>query len=348
MLNRTIEYFLDNTDMPRFIVITDSLKDVTLQPSFHYEVGELEPADASQLLLLCASQYIDEYNRDISNLSNHEIFSIISRNPSSIVRFSQFLKSTPNTLDAIVNKEKEKIRELNTNVDANQEEAFDVDESSWVIKQSYDLLIKAHGDKIMILFVICQLPNGVFDSDLEAIFSSIIPKWKIFISALIKQKNRQGLDCSNSDSFSEENDQETSWLITSEPIEEISVNRYYAYQIVYSFINRTIITQEERNEACQLVLSHLSKLSRKIMRSMRRTEIKILSLSKFTALIDVGLWSDEEDFEDPSKYYRDYEDLFEDPKVYFSYHEPNIQKFLDIEFIRIAFPLKGKTYSKFF
>ena len=193
----------------------------------------------------------------------------------------------------------------------------------------------------MILFAICQLPNGVLQSDLKEIFDKRIPKWKCFISALIKQRNRQLLDSSSSDNSNEDNDLETSWLITSEYVNEISCHRYYAYQIVYSYINKSIITKDERKESVQMVLIHLSNISRKIMRSMRKTEIKILSLSKFTALIDVGIWSNDPDFMDPKKYYKDYENLFEEPKVYFSYHEPNFQKLLDIEFIQHAFPLKG-------
>ena len=149
------------------------------------------------------------------------------------------------------------------------------------------------------------------------------------------------LDVAKSDVSSEDNDQETSWLITSEYIEDINTHRYYAYQIVYSYINKSILSKEQKEESSRIVLIHLSNLARKMMRSMRKTEIKILSLAKFTAAIDVGMWSNDPDFKTPEKYYKDYEDLMEEPKTFFSYHEPNIQKFFDLELLLQVFPLKG-------
>ena len=68
----------------------------------------------------------------------------------------------------------------------------------------------------------------------------------------------------------------------------------------------------------------------------------MLSLTKFTAAIDVGMWSDFYDFTDPSKYYKDYEVLYEDPDTIFNYHEPNIQQFLDFECLSMLFPVKSK------
>ena len=52
MLNRTIEFFLEGTEQPKFIIITDYKEDITIQNTMQFEVGELEPRDAARLLLL--------------------------------------------------------------------------------------------------------------------------------------------------------------------------------------------------------------------------------------------------------------------------------------------------------
>lgn len=78
------------------------------------------------------------------------------------------------------------------------------------------------------------------------------------------------------------------------------------------------------------------------MRSMKALDIKMLSLAKFTAAIDVGMWSDSYDYTDPSKYYKDYDILFEDPDTVFYYHESNIIQFLDFEYLSMLFPVKSK------
>jgi len=70
-----------------------------------------------------------------------------------------------------------------------------------------------------------------------------------------------------------------------------------------------------------MVIDHLSKLSRNLMRAMKVEEIKILSLSKFTAAIDVGLWNESDNYTDPKEYYKNYENLTTEPKIIFGVHE---------------------------
>lgn len=345
MLNRTLDFFIDGTELPKFIILSDNKSDITLPYKLQFEIDELKARDAARLLLLCANQYIEEANKNLDVLSTHQIFDLISRNPSSIVRFSQFLKSCPNTLDEIVVEQKAQIQQLNRAGSHEEDvEAQVGEECSWVIKQSYEHLIKTHSEDIMILYILCQVPNGLFESDFEALFNESNPKWKDFINFLMNHKERMLLDCEGKEKEVplDQADQETSWLITCRYVEEASEIRYHAYQIVYSYINKSILSAEEKQQACKSVIVHLSHVGRKIMRSMKKTDIRILSLSKFTAAIDVGLWSDNDDFLNPSLYYKDYENLLEEPKTYFNYHEPNIQQFLDLEYLMQIFPVKSK------
>jgi hypothetical protein len=78
------------------------------------------------------------------------------------------------------------------------------------------------------------------------------------------------------------------------------------------------------------------------MRSMKKSEIKILSLAKFTAAIDVGIWSENNNYSDPKEFYKDYENLTPEPKVIFRLHESNFQQFLDVDSIRSIFSKKSK------
>lgn len=261
------------------------------------------------------------------------------------MRFSQFIRSNPNTLDEIVSRQRKQIEELKKRVNHQQDDdpdALAVDETSWVIQQSYEMLNMNYSEQMVILFVICQLPNGIFETDLHEIFHARNPRWKDFLKVLMKQQKQQEAFEEKKDDASSDNDQETSWLITSEHIEEIDKKRYYAYQIVYNYINKSIMNAAQKLDANMTVVTHLSNISRKIMRSIKCTDIKLLSLAKFTAAIDVGMWSDDPDFVNPKVYYQSYEDLYEDPKVYFSYHEPNFQKFLDLEYLIQVFPVKRK------
>lgn len=52
MLNNTLEIFLENTELPKFIIITDEPDDITIQNCVHFEIEELRPKDAARLLLL--------------------------------------------------------------------------------------------------------------------------------------------------------------------------------------------------------------------------------------------------------------------------------------------------------
>lgn len=86
-------------------------------------------------------------------------------------------------------------------------------------------------------------------------FESTIPKWSCFIKVLMKQQKRKTLESdakSTSDSSNQSNDQETSWLVTTQNIDELNTQRYYAYQIVYAYINKSIITPQQRLEANKL------------------------------------------------------------------------------------------------
>ena len=68
MLNKTLEYFIDESEVPKFIVITDHQTDITIQKKVQFEIQELKPNDAARLLLLCANQYIEESNKNLYNL----------------------------------------------------------------------------------------------------------------------------------------------------------------------------------------------------------------------------------------------------------------------------------------
>ena len=102
MLNKTLEYFIDETEVPRFIVVTDQQTDITIHNKAQFEIEELKPKDAARLLLNCANQYIGESDKNLNTLKNHEIFNMISRSPSSIISLAQLLKSCSNTLDEMV------------------------------------------------------------------------------------------------------------------------------------------------------------------------------------------------------------------------------------------------------
>lgn len=52
MLNKTLEFFLENTEMPKFIMITDKDDDVTLHCKVSFEVDDLPNIEAARLLLL--------------------------------------------------------------------------------------------------------------------------------------------------------------------------------------------------------------------------------------------------------------------------------------------------------
>ena len=250
------------------------------------------------------------------------------------------MKSWSNTLDDIVSDRKNQIKQLNKISATNKEEdrlGFVNEEWAWVIDKSFEHLQKSYPDQTIILFVLWQFPNGVFDSDFEMIFHEIFPKWKEFIHVLMKYHERFLSDAKVK--IEDLNiDEETFWLISSQFIEEVQEYYYTPYPIVYSYINKLLLTPEQKQKWSETALVHLSKLSRKIVRSMKKWEIKILSFMKFTAAIDVGLWSDKGNFSDPAVYLKDYEDLIKEPKLIFIHHETNFQQFLEKDYLASVFP----------
>lgn len=345
MLNNTLEFYIDNTEIPKFMILTEFKTDITIAGKAQYEIDELEPRDAARLLLLCANQYIEEANKNLDVLANHRIFNLISRNPASIVRFAQFLKTFPNTLDEIVVEQEAQLQQL-SKAAPKRKDSIDAsfgDDCTWVIKQSYENLLKTYSDQMIILFVLCQCPNGLFFSDFEQMFGTKFSEWEEFLTTLMKVKERTNLDGSKERAPMLEEDEETFWLVAAVHCEEINQYRYLAYQIVYAYVNKNVLTNFQKQESCRMVVEQLSTLSRNLMRKMKKEEIKMLSLAKFTAAIDVGLWSDHKDFKNPSLFYTGYQNLPEDPKTIFAYHEPNIQQFLDLENLSVIFPIKGKN-----
>jgi hypothetical protein len=250
LLNRTLNFFIEETEMPKFLVITENKADITIQEKLAFETDELDERNAARLLLLCANQYIEQYNKDLDVLSKHEIFSLISRNPSSIIRFSQFMKTCSGMLEDIVKKQKNKVEQFNKSTNHQKEETGGIinEDWSWVIKQSYESLSKSYSQELIILFVLCQLPSGMLDSDFHSIFHETVPKWKEFLEILMKFKERILNDAKERIS-NLEFDTETFWLVTFKTIAEINQRHYVPYQIVYSYVNKSIISEQQRQDA---------------------------------------------------------------------------------------------------
>ena len=155
--------------------------------------------------------------------------------------------------------------------------------------------MKNYSDQIFILFTLWQFPSRVFDFDLANIFKQNFLKWKEFLNVLMKYRNKI-TDESKVKTDTLDIDDATFWLISSQFVEEIQENHYTPYQIVYSYINKIIITLEEKQSARQIAIIYLSNLSRWFTSSLKKSKIMMLSLTKFTAGIDVWLWSDSYDF----------------------------------------------------
>jgi len=153
-------------------------------------------------------------------------------------------------LDEIAISQKALIEQFNKSGKRKSSKSIDVfnEDWSWVIKQSYENLAKSYSDQLIILFVLCQLPSGVLDSDFNAIFHETHPKWNDFLNILMKYKERI-LDDAKERISNLNIDEETFWLVTYKYIDEIKENHYVPYQIVYSYVNKSIITQQERQTA---------------------------------------------------------------------------------------------------
>lgn len=88
ILSKTVDTFIDETIGPKFLIITGEHCKLNCDNVSRFEVDELNPKQSARLLLMSASNYIEERNKDLDILSEHDIFKLISRNPSSILRFA--------------------------------------------------------------------------------------------------------------------------------------------------------------------------------------------------------------------------------------------------------------------
>jgi hypothetical protein len=84
----------------------------------------------------------------------------------------------------VVNQQEKMIKELE---EKKVMEGQDVDEAefTWVIEQSLEKLQLKYCKYMIILYMLCQLPGGALDDDLDSICSEMYPKWKEFIWASI-------------------------------------------------------------------------------------------------------------------------------------------------------------------
>ena len=327
MLNKTLEYFIDETEIPKFIVVTNLKTDIKIQNKLQFEIDDLRPRDAARLLLLCASQFIDDCDKNLEILSNHEIFKLISRNPSWIVRFAQMLKSWSSTLDMFIINQRSKIPQIDSGLplcEINCEE----DHKSWVVKQSYERLLASYSNQVEILHILCQFPNGVIESDLKDIFSNSFPKYNDFINIMMKYKEKE----EESEDKNSNNDG-SFWLLSAKFVEEIGQKHYVVYPIVYSYLNQYAISNEERQLIWMNCVIYLSKLSRKLTRSMKKTEIRMLQFTKFTAAINVGMWSDDNNFENSEIYIKNSDVIIKNAKQIFMHHEANFQFYLESDLL---------------
>lgn len=87
-------------------------------------------------------------------------------------------------MNLVVSQQEKTIKELE---DKKVLEGENVDEAefTWVMEQSLEKLQTKFCKYMIILYMLCQLPGGALDDDLENICSELYPKWKDFIWATI-------------------------------------------------------------------------------------------------------------------------------------------------------------------
>ena len=71
MLNRAIEALLEETEVPKFLVITKLETEVVSSEKIAFEVKPLSPHDAARLLIILVPQNIEEKNKALKTLSSH-------------------------------------------------------------------------------------------------------------------------------------------------------------------------------------------------------------------------------------------------------------------------------------
>lgn len=120
-------------------------------------------------------------------------------------------------------------------------------------------------------------------------------------------------------------------------VEELNMNHYTPYQVVTNYINNRKITLTEREDASQACLKHLSTLARQILRALKTSEMQELDLCMFSAVIDIGMWSEKRNVGQPELYYSEYQNLLSGPKHHFSFHEGNFYAFLDKDNLQAIF-----------
>ena len=76
---------------------------------------------------------------------------------------------------------------------------------------------------------------------------------------------------------------------------------------------------------------------------MKKTEIRMLQFTKFTAAIDVGMWSDDNNFENSEIYIKNSDVIIKNAKQIFMHHEANFQFYLESDLLSEIFAHLGKN-----
>ena len=187
------------------------------------------------------------------------------------------------------------------------------------ICNSFDFLRSEYKRELSLLVMLCQLPGGVFLSDIESMgLHRPLGDWKAFLSAIVDSSEVENeKDSSQSKT---PHSMENFWLVRNRLIAEVGEKHYKPYKKVYGYVNGSGVSEKERDEAKKAVLKHLARSARRLLRSLIQTYNVQLELTDMSAARDVGMWSETGNFTSAEAYNEGYleQNLLNKPKLRFT------------------------------
>eukprot|EP01022_Parablepharisma_sp_SALTPOND_P004594 TRINITY_DN120601_c1_g1_i1.p1 TRINITY_DN120601_c1_g1~~TRINITY_DN120601_c1_g1_i1.p1 ORF type:complete len:1935 (+),score=215.27 TRINITY_DN120601_c1_g1_i1:789-5807(+) len=123
------------------------------------------------------------------------------------------------------------------------------------------------------IYVLAQLPFGLFESDLQEICEEDFDKWKEKAQDFITESN------------------EAQTVVLYSKVEDLKETKYKLADVALRYVNEHSLSKREKTQYQILCLEALATLARKLVRSYNINVYKQLKHNEFTAIVDDGVWA---------------------------------------------------------
>jgi len=197
-----------------------------------------------------------------------------------------------------------------------ENQMVEVDNSNEESMQSEEELFKSlreSCEEMTPIYILAQLQFGVFEGDFQEICKEEFSKWKDKAKHFITEAT------------------ESQMIIRCTRNEDLKENLYKLTEAAVKYVNKYLLTSNERAQYLMVCLETLSKILYRIVWNYKVNIYKQISYNDFSAMIDEGIWESTHTSREPQR-------LLPDFMIRFQAAKDNFRLFLDVETLGSIIP----------